>query len=82
MTRTVEIKLDDHLMADAEKLAAESGRSLSEVVEDALREIVIRSWQKAERPRITLPTSGGSGILPGVDLSDNSAVQDLMDGFA
>jgi hypothetical protein len=36
------IRLDDHLLEEARQLAARTGRTLSKVVEDAVREVVAR----------------------------------------
>jgi hypothetical protein len=75
------IRLDPHLLAEAKKLAAASGRTLTAVIEEALREVVARRRRRpgaAKRPRLT--TVGGRGVQPGVDLDDTSALLDLMTG--
>ncbi|HUF46635.1 MAG TPA: type II toxin-antitoxin system VapB family antitoxin [Vicinamibacterales bacterium] len=73
------IRLDPHLLAEAKKLAAASGRTVTAVIEEALREVVARRRRRpgAKRPRLT--TVGGRGVQPGVDLDDTSALLDLMD---
>lgn len=75
------LNLDDDLLRDAKRLAAERGTTLTALMEDALR-IVVRRVEKPEpRRRVTLPTFGvpGEGFMPGVDISDNAALRDLMD---
>jgi Arc/MetJ family transcription regulator len=72
------IKLDDHLVAQAKKIAADSGRSLSEVVEDALR-AAIASRAAARKSAVRLKTVKGTGTLPGVDLDSGAALLELME---
>lgn len=72
------IRLDDQLLRDAKAHAARTGRTLTAVIEDALRAALSRRTQADERPE--LPTFRGSGGLqPGVDLSNNAALLDLME---
>jgi hypothetical protein len=72
--------LEDHLLKEARSAAAESGRTLTQFVEDALREKLARRRQLAKRPRVMLHTFKGNGIRPGVDLDDSAALLDLMEG--
>ena len=51
-------------------------RTLSEVVSDALR--VSLAEQAGPRREVTLPTFGGSGLKPGVDLEDKDALAALL----
>ena len=74
------IRLDDHLLADTKQLAARTGRSLTAVIEDALREVLSRQETAAQRTPVRLITVSGNGLLPGVDLDDSAAMLDLMDG--
>ena len=73
------IRLDNQLMVEARKLAKRTGRSLSAVIEDALREMLARQQQMAKPPKARLPTYSGNGLLPGVDLDESAALLDLMD---
>jgi len=72
------INLDDVLLAEAKQVAARTGRSLSAVVEDALRESLHRRHQSARRA-VELPTFGEGGVRPGVDLDDSAALLDVME---
>ena len=72
------INLDDVLLAEAKQVAARTGRSLSAVVEDALRESLHRRHQSALRA-VELPTFGEGGVRPGVDLDDSAALLDVME---
>jgi hypothetical protein len=73
------VRLDDDLLREAKRHAAATGRTLTAVIEDALRETLGRRRQQGSRQRIKLRTVGGSGTQPGVDLDDSSALLDLMD---
>lgn len=68
------VTLEDELVRQAKVVAAESGQSFSEVLEDALREKLTRRRASPKRLR-KLPTFRGRGAAPGVDLSDNAATR-------
>jgi hypothetical protein len=72
------IRIDDQLLAEARQLAVRTGRTLTAVVEDALREVLNRQRRPGRRT-IALATVGGDGLQPGVDLDDSAALLDLMD---
>lgn len=74
------IRLDDHLLAAAKRHAAETGRTLTALVADALRETLARRARPARRRRVRLPTFRGRGLQPGVDLDNSAALLDLMEG--
>jgi hypothetical protein len=73
------IKLDDALLAEAKSVAIETNRTLGEVVEDALRERLARRRAAGRGQNTPLPTSGGGGLMPGVDLDSNASLLDLME---
>jgi hypothetical protein len=73
------IRLDDDLLRKTRALAAQTGRTLTAVIEDALREALARSRQRRDQPRIALPTFKGNGLQPGVDLDDTVGLLDIMD---
>jgi hypothetical protein len=73
------VRLDARLLASAKKLAAENGRTLTSVLEDALRETLARRSEHAGRKRVRLKTVKGDGVQPGVDLDDTAALVDLME---
>ncbi len=60
-------------------VAVRSGRSLGEIIDDALR-AALAERQAATHPRrrVVLPTDGGSGLQPGVDLEDKEALAELL----
>lgn len=57
MRRTT-VRIDEVLLNEAKAYAARNGRSLNSVMEDALRQLLNRSTEAAERPRVELPLSG------------------------
>jgi hypothetical protein len=75
------LNLDDDLLRDAKRLAAERGTTLTALMEDALRIVVRRTNEPKPRRRVRLPTFGvpGEGFMPGVDISNNAALRELMD---
>jgi hypothetical protein len=73
------VRLDDHLLSEAKRLAAESGRTLTAVIEDALRQLLTRRRRTAPKKRVKLPTHRGGGLQPGVDLADSAALLELME---
>ncbi|MGI8876458.1 MAG: ribbon-helix-helix domain-containing protein, partial [Egibacteraceae bacterium] len=53
-------------------------RPVAEVISDAVRAALDRG-DEPERDLAPLPTTGGDGVLPGVDLSSNAALREVMD---
>lgn len=74
------LRLDDQLFGELKETAAREGRTLASVIEDALRESLARRSAQPSRGQVSLPTSRGDGVQPGVDLDDNALLLDLMDG--
>lgn len=74
------VRLHEPLLAAAKRYAAATGKTLTAVIEDALREKLARRKQAANKRRVRLPTLPGGKLQPGVDLDDNSALLDLMEG--
>jgi plasmid stability protein len=70
------LQLDDELVVQAKIRAARSGRTLSQVIEDALRQAHADHVEPTRR-RVLVPTSPGCP-LPGVNLHDNADLLDLM----
>jgi hypothetical protein len=72
------IRIDDDLLIEAKTRAATTGRTLNEVVEDALRAAFAK--RDGGGRRVALPVFKGGRLLPGADLDDSAALADLMDG--
>ena len=73
------VRLDDRLLAEVKKYAAETGRTLTSVLEDALRETLARRQTRVRRRFVRLRTVKGDGLQPGVDLDDAASLLDLME---
>lgn len=73
------IRLDDQLLARAKAHALRTGRSLTGLIEDALRSLLDRSDAPRREGRFEMITCSGEGLRPGVDLDDTSGLEDLMD---
>ena len=74
------VNLPDPLLEQARRRAAETGRTLTTFIADAVRESLARRPQARNRPPVRLTTFRGSGLQPGVDLDDSAALQDLVNG--
>lgn len=72
------VRLDERLLAEAKKRAAETGRTLTALLEDALRETLARRPTRGKKS-IRLKTVKGDGLRPGVDLDDTAALLDLIE---
>lgn len=68
------IRLDDQLLRSAKRFAHDTGKSLTAVIEDALRQVLSRRTAKQPRNTVKLTTVAGRGVLPGVDLDDSAAL--------
>ncbi len=73
------IRLDESLLQEAKHLAVCSGRSLTAVIEDALREALARQREAVSREPLVLVTVGGHGLRPGVDLDDSAGLLDWLE---
>ena len=74
------MQLDDALMRDAKRAALESGRTLTAVVEDALRQALSRRENGGRRSRpVKFTTFGGKCLLPEVGLDDSAGLLDRME---
>jgi Bacterial antitoxin of type II TA system, VapB len=73
------IRLDDDLLREANALAARRGRTLTALIEDGLREQVLRAEESPGRRDVEIPTWSGGELRPGVDLDDSAATWALLD---
>lgn len=70
------LNIDDTVMAELKREAARQGRTMSELVETALR-LLLRS----QRKRVPLPDLPKfDGGKPLIDIADRNALYDAMDG--
>jgi plasmid stability protein len=73
------LNLDDNLMRAAKRRAAETGQTLSETIEAALRELLEQEKRPKPSYRLRWLTVKG-GAQRGVDLADRDALIDRMEG--
>lgn len=73
------LDIDDALARAARQQAAQEGRPLTRLIEDALRSYLAPKSRSTEGFELSLLTKGGR-TLPGVDLTDRDALYDLMNG--
>ena len=72
------VRLDDHLLTVAKKRAAESGKTLTSVLEDALRESFARRGLRAKSKPVRLKIVKGGDVRVGVDLDDSASLLGLV----
>lgn len=72
------ITIDEGLLREAKILAARTDRTVSSVLEQALREMLARQAEADDRRRrdFTLPSYHGGGFL--VDILDKEALADAL----
>lgn len=72
------IHIDDSLLTELKGIAARTGRTLTAVINDALRDSLSRR-RNAKRPPVKLQVFHGTGIMPWVDLSDSDSLLKIME---
>lgn len=73
------LNIDDGLMKKVRKMAADSDRTMTEVIEEMIRREV--AGARAPSGRFTLEWTAVAGrARPGVDLDDRDALIDAMEG--
>jgi hypothetical protein len=73
------IRLEEMLLCQLKQLAMDTHRTLTAVIEDAVREVLARKKREGRRSPVKLPTSGHGGLRPGIDLNSNASVLDAME---
>ena len=73
------LNLDDALMRNLKRRAAETGRTLTSLVEEAIGSLLDGETEPTPDYRLRWVIVEG-GARPGIDLSDRDALMDLMDG--
>ena len=73
------IRLPEDLLAEAKQHAVKTGRTLTALIEDALRMALRSERPRPARVREEIPTYGKGGINPAVDLDSNVSLLDFMD---
>jgi hypothetical protein len=79
MIERTTVRLPAELMRRAKRKATDEGRSLTALIEDAIRRSVSEApVRKSARvlPRVSTATGG---LMPGVDLNDSASLQEMDD---
>ncbi len=75
------ITIDEHLLAEVRQVAAARRQTVSQVIEESVRASLLRREPQG-REQFELRTFHAGGYRSGVDLDDNAALLELMDGQA
>ena len=79
MIERTTVRLPQELLRRAKRKAAAEGRTLTSLIEDGLRLVVAEARKPAKRT-VNLPVSKATGgPLPGVDISNSAALQEMED---
>ncbi len=71
------LQLDDDLISEAKATAARTKRTLSHVIEDALRQAASTRSTRPQVP-VSVPTVPGA-LRPGIDLNDSAGLLEFME---
>lgn len=71
------VNLPEDVLDDMKAVAAERRQPLGAVMETALRSYL--ASRGATSQRFLLPTFGGGGLMPGVDLEDKERLAEILD---
>ena len=73
------LTIDSAVLSAFKRVAADTHRTLSGVIEDALREHLARRRALGATSGADLPVVQGGIVLPGVDVTSNAALQRVLD---
>jgi predicted transcriptional regulator len=73
------ISIDEHLLDQVRQVAAARRQTVSQVIEESVRASLLRRGAESREP-VELRTFHAGGYQAGVDLDDNAAMLELMDG--
>jgi hypothetical protein len=75
------IRLNEELLTEVKVYAAQSGQTLTAVIEGALRQVLALQNQPEDFEPVEPITYGSGGLLPGVDIDDSAALLELMEAY-
>ena len=73
------IRLNDELLLEAKRHAAETHRTLTRVIQDALVALLQRERGADSPRRVRLPVFRGDGVFDGVDINNTASLVDRME---
>ncbi|MBD8517790.1 ribbon-helix-helix protein, CopG family [Plantibacter sp. CFBP 8804] len=75
------IRLADEFYEAVREHASQEGKTVTAYIEEALRAKLAASAAPPEREPYKVVPYGGGGPRPGIDLTNNAQLEDIMDGF-
>ena len=72
------ITIDDQVFLEAKQLAAESHKTIANIVEEALRQSFV-SKKRKNKDSVSLVSAGEGGLVHCVDLDNSASLNDLME---
>jgi hypothetical protein len=72
------LDIDDVVLRRTKQLAASQGRTLTSVIEEALRTMLTTADTTPTAVDVSLPTFGGDGVRVGIDLARWDTVRDAV----
>jgi hypothetical protein len=80
MAERTTVRLPDDLVRRAKRMALAEGRSFTALIEDGLRRVLADRAPAAHVGRVLPPVSSATGgLMPGVNLEDSAALQEMQD---
>jgi hypothetical protein len=80
MTMRTTVRLPADLLKRAKRKAAAEGRTMTSLIADGLRLILVEKKQDQTARQVILPVSTATGgLMPGVDISSSAGLQELED---
>jgi len=80
MAERTTVRLPEDLVKRAKRKAAGEGRTLTSLIEEGLRLLIVEN-RKALKAKRVLPrvSKAKGGPMPGIDIADGSALQEMDD---
>jgi hypothetical protein len=79
MSERTTVRLPEDLLNRAKRKAAAEGRTLTSLIEDGLRLVVAENRKAKGRRVLPRVSTATGGPMPGIDLTDFSALQEMDD---
>ena len=80
MTERTTVRLPDDLLKHAKRRAAAEGRSVTALIQEGLHRVLADGPSPRKVERKLPPVSAATGgLMPGIDLSDGAALQEIED---
>jgi hypothetical protein len=80
MTERTTVRLPEELLRRAKRKAAAEGVTLTALIEDGLRQTLNKRIAPAKARRVSPRVSTATGgLMPGIDLNDSAALQEMDD---